>query len=174
MSEAGRNLGAGRWQVFRRITLPLMRPGLFAGATIVFIWSFTELGTPLMVNYGDVLPVKIFDGLRDLHTPTRTFAMVFVMLGSSVGLYAIGRALFGRVGLVLDRRQGVVTRWLGLLVPMLRNIDKHRAGKSNWQTWHNAAILWAGAVLGDEKMIRQAILEPLPPAPQGLVDGLGR
>ena len=35
MEQSAANLGASRWTVFRRITLPLMRPGLFAGGTIV-------------------------------------------------------------------------------------------------------------------------------------------
>ena len=34
----------------------------------------------------------------------------------------------------------------GLLRPMLENIAKHKTGKSNWQTWHNGAMLWGGAV----------------------------
>ena len=42
LNECGENLGATWWQRFFRITLPLIRPGIFAGATIVFIWSFTE------------------------------------------------------------------------------------------------------------------------------------
>ncbi len=42
------------------MTLPLLRPGLFAGGTIVLIWSFTELGTPLMFDYYRVTPVQIF------------------------------------------------------------------------------------------------------------------
>ena len=48
LEEAAQNLGATPWQRFRQIVLPLIRPGLFAGATIVFIWSFTELGTLIM------------------------------------------------------------------------------------------------------------------------------
>lgn len=47
-----------------------------------------------------------------------------------------------------------------LILPMLKNIDKHKAGKSNWQTWHNAAMLWGGAVIGDEAWIRKAIEQP--------------
>ncbi|NLE61737.1 MAG: alginate lyase family protein, partial [Planctomycetes bacterium] len=31
---------------------------------------------------------------------------------------------------------------------------------SNWQTWHNAAMLWGGAVIGDEAWIRKAIEQP--------------
>jgi len=48
----------------------------------------------------------------------------------------------------------------GLLVPMLENIDKHKAGKSNWQTWHNAALLWGGAALRDDRWVRQAVADP--------------
>jgi oligo-alginate lyase len=47
-----------------------------------------------------------------------------------------------------------------LIVPMLENIDKYKAGASNWQTWHNAAMLWGGAVLGDESWVRKAIAAP--------------
>lgn len=42
---------------------------------------------------------------------------------------------------------------------MAENINFHKAGKSNWQTWHNAALLYAGAVTGEGSMIRQALLD---------------
>ena len=63
LDEAACGLGAGRWRRFRRVTLPLILPGVFAGSTLVFIWSFTELGTPLMFDYYSVTPVQIFWGL---------------------------------------------------------------------------------------------------------------
>ncbi len=47
-----------------------------------------------------------------------------------------------------------------LIRPMLQNMDKHKAGKSNWQTWHNAAMLCGGAVIGDESWVRKAIEQP--------------
>jgi iron(III) transport system permease protein len=59
LNESAENLGAGPWRRLFRITLPLIRPGLFAGSTIVFIWSFTELGTPLMFDFYRVTPVQI-------------------------------------------------------------------------------------------------------------------
>ena len=43
LNEAAANMGASRWERFRRITLPLLRPGLLAGGSIVLVWSFTEL-----------------------------------------------------------------------------------------------------------------------------------
>lgn len=47
----------------------------------------------------------------------------------------------------------------GLLLPMLENIDRNKAGKSNWQTWHNAAMIWGGALIGDAAWIRKAITD---------------
>jgi hypothetical protein len=46
------------------------------------------------------------------------------------------------------------------LLPVYRNIDKHRAGKSNWQTYHNAAFMAIGGVLHDADLIRQALEDP--------------
>ena len=62
LDEAAQNLGASRFRRFWRVTFPLILPGVFAGATIVFIWSFTELGTPLMFDFYQVTPVQIFLG----------------------------------------------------------------------------------------------------------------
>ncbi len=61
LEEAAENLGASRFQIFRKITLPLMMPGYFAGAILVFIWAFTDLGTPLIFNYNQVIAVEIFN-----------------------------------------------------------------------------------------------------------------
>ena len=51
MLEAAENMGCSGFTTFRRITLPLIMPGIFAGGTIIFIWGFTELGTPLIMNF---------------------------------------------------------------------------------------------------------------------------
>lgn len=48
----------------------------------------------------------------------------------------------------------------GLLLPMLRNMDKHKAGQSNWQTWHNAAMIWGGAMVNDPAWVQKAIADP--------------
>ncbi len=44
--EAAKDLGAGRWQTFRRVTLPLSRNGLAAGCVLVFISSIGAFITP--------------------------------------------------------------------------------------------------------------------------------
>lgn len=61
LEEAAENQGASHWRVFRTITLPLLWPGYLSGALIVFIFAFTDLGTPLIFNYKRVAAVQIFD-----------------------------------------------------------------------------------------------------------------
>ena len=95
-SQASRNLGAGPIRTLTKITLPLMRPGLFAGGTIVFIWSFTDIGTPLIMNFRDLIPVTIFHELSGAQYTGRTFSLVFIMLAVSVLLYVLGKFVFGR------------------------------------------------------------------------------
>ncbi|HEY7087495.1 MAG TPA: iron ABC transporter permease [Tepidisphaeraceae bacterium] len=96
MQQAAANLGASPWRVFWRITFPLMRPGLFAGGTIVLIWSFTELGTPLMFDFYQVTPVQIFHRIQQISGSPVPYALVVVMLLGSVILYVIGKLILGR------------------------------------------------------------------------------
>lgn len=104
MDEAAENLGCHGLRRLRRVTLPLIMPGLFAGATIIFIWSFTELGVPLIFDYGRVTSVQIFDGIKDLSGNPFPYALVVVMLVTTVVLYIAGKALFGRGGYATSGR----------------------------------------------------------------------
>ena len=96
MDEAAQNLGCPTWKRIFKITLPLIMPGVFAGCTIVFIWSFTELGVPLMFDYTRVTSVQIFHGLKDLSGNPFPYALVTVMLASTIVMYAVSKMLFGR------------------------------------------------------------------------------
>jgi iron(III) transport system permease protein len=96
MEEAAENLGCRGIKRFFKITLPLMRPGLFAGCTIVFIWAFTELGVPLIFDYSRLTSVQIFYGIKDIGGNPFPYALVSVMLFFSILFYAIGKGLFGR------------------------------------------------------------------------------
>jgi iron(III) transport system permease protein len=96
MEQAAYNLGASRWSVFRRVTLPLMRPGLFAGCTLVMIWSFTELGTPLMFDVYTVTPVQVFKQITEVSANPLPYALVVVMLLASTMLYVLGKVVLGR------------------------------------------------------------------------------
>jgi len=56
-----------------------------------------------------------------------------------------------------EQREAIRT---GLIVPMLENMDKNKGGKGNWQTWHNAGMLWGGAAIGDVSWVRKALTDP--------------
>jgi thiamine transport system permease protein len=45
LTAAARTLGARPWQVLRHVVLPLLRPGLWAAGTVVFLFTFTAYGT---------------------------------------------------------------------------------------------------------------------------------
>jgi iron(III) transport system permease protein len=98
MEEAAENLGCTGFRRFRRITLPLIMPGLFAGGTIVFIFAFTELGVPLVFDFTRVTPVQIFYGIKEVAGNPFPFALVVVMLACTALLYAASQFFFGQKG----------------------------------------------------------------------------
>lgn len=124
MEEAAENLGCSGLRKFFRITLPLIMPGIFAGGAIVFIWSFTELGTPLIMNYTRCASVQVFDALKEIGSNAFPYALVFVMLVSSVGLYALTKLLFGRKTYAMQSKAAVqsmarpLTGWKALLASL--------------------------------------------------------
>lgn len=91
MSEAAANLGATPWQRFLKVRLPLMRSGILAGCSITLIWSFTELGTPLMFGFTRTTAVQVFNGLTELESNPIPYALVVIMLAVSALLYLIAR-----------------------------------------------------------------------------------
>lgn len=110
LEQAAVNLGASPLRVLRKVTLPLMRPGLFAGASIVFIWSFTELGTPLMFDYNEVTPVQVFRGLNDIDIRPQPYALVVIMLAASVLVYLLGKLVLGRSSHAMVVKAGAASR----------------------------------------------------------------
>jgi thiamine transport system permease protein len=50
LEQAARTLGASPWQVFREITLPLLRPSILAATLLVFLLDFTSFGVILMLG----------------------------------------------------------------------------------------------------------------------------
>ncbi len=99
MEQAAQNLGCSPWRRLRKITLPLCMPGIFAGAAIVFIWSFTELGVPLVFDYTRVASVQVYDGIKDLNQNPIPYALVAIMLVVSASVFAISKVVLGRSGL---------------------------------------------------------------------------
>lgn len=122
MEEAAENLGCSGFRKFFRITLPLIMPGLFAGGAIIFIWSFTELGTPLIMNYQRCAAVQVFDALKEIGSNPFPYALVFVMLATSALLYSLTKFFFGRKTYAMQSKAAVsytarrMHGWKSLLV----------------------------------------------------------
>ncbi|MBS04079.1 MAG: ABC transporter permease [Gammaproteobacteria bacterium] len=95
LGQAARNLGASRLRTFLHVTFPLLMPGLFAGGTIVFIWAFTDIGTPIIVGYEHLTPVTIFKELATAEVNPRTYSLVFILLSASLTFYLMGKFFLG-------------------------------------------------------------------------------
>lgn len=96
LEEAAASMGLNAFGRFRRVTLPLITPGTFAGSALVFIWSFTELGTPLIFDYNRLTAVQIFDGLKDIGMNPFPYALTAIMLIVVGLIYAASKLIFGR------------------------------------------------------------------------------
>ena len=49
--EAARTLNHSRWQAFRRVTLPQIKPGIAAGALLAALYTLSDFGTPQIMRY---------------------------------------------------------------------------------------------------------------------------
>ena len=126
MEEAALNLGARRGRLFRTITFPLMLPGYFAGAILVFVWAFTDLGTPLMFQYRSVVPVQIFDRVKDINENPMGYALVVLTVVLTAVCFLGSRAFAG------SRRYEMIGRG-------------HTAGREVAAGRWRAAVIRAGA-----------------------------
>ena len=95
LEEAARCAGASWLQILRRITLPLALPGFFAGSSIVFIWSFTDIGTPLIFRFEQLLPVVIYNLRDQVHENPAGYALSLMTLAVSALIFILGRRISG-------------------------------------------------------------------------------
>lgn len=94
--QAAASLGAGRARTFFSVTLPLIVPGVTAGALFAFVTSFDEIVLSLFIQnpFLQTLPVKIFTAMTQTTDPTVAAVAVITMLTSIViilGMQFIGR-----------------------------------------------------------------------------------
>ena len=124
MREAAQNLGAGGGRLFRTVTLPLILPGYFAGAIIVFIWAFTDLGTPLIFGFSRVVPVQIFDAVNEINTNPLGYALVVFVLLLTVALFVVSKRVLA------GKRYEMLARG-------------HTAGHESRATFRQTLAIWA-------------------------------
>jgi ABC-type spermidine/putrescine transport system permease subunit II len=94
VEEAARGLGASPWQVFGRVTLPLIAPGVLAGAALAFVLSFNEFFVALFVGgpEAETLPRRVWPALRYSVSPLVASASAWALLAALAGLFALRAA----------------------------------------------------------------------------------
>ncbi|MFD1588696.1 ABC transporter permease [Halorientalis brevis] len=123
--EAGQTLNSGRWEAFRRITLPQILPGIAAGALLVALYTMADFGTP------NIMRVEVFT--QFIYAQYNAFARDYAAVLSLqlLAVTAVVLAIESRIGVdesgayessgsrgALDVDLGV-WRYPALLVPVL-------------------------------------------------------
>ena len=131
MEEAAMNLGCKGWRLFWRVIFPLGLPGFVAGASLVFVKVFDDLGTPLVMGQTNLLAPQAYlritqVGLED----PMGYVISVLMIVFSIGAMVISaRVLKGRDfstlqkgGSSIQRRQlspmesALAYLWIGLIL----------------------------------------------------------
>ena len=101
LEEAALSLGASRWRTFRRVTLPLIVPGIYAGGLFAFMVSFADVPIAIFLAGASytTLPLEIFYSMAfDFDAPVLAVSTIIVF-GSLLVMWLIQR-LVGIEGLM--------------------------------------------------------------------------
>ena len=98
MEESALNLGAGGWRLFRRVIFPLAMPGYLAGATLVFVKVFDDLGTPLVMGVTNMLAPQAYLRITSvgIDDPQGYVISVIMIAFSILALGLAARVMKGR------------------------------------------------------------------------------
>jgi len=124
LEEAAQGVGAKGWRRFRDITFPLMTPGYISGALLVFIWTFADFLTPLVLGVQDLLAAQAY--LNIVQFVDRRIFRMGIVISALLVLLAIAFVLAARQYVAIKdysslaysrverRRLGPVNRWLAV------------------------------------------------------------
>jgi iron(III) transport system permease protein len=98
MEEAAQTLRADRWQTFRTVSLPLMRPGLANAFLLGFIESMADFGNPLVLGGNfDVLSTEIFFAIVGAqYDQGRAAVLAMVLLFFTLSAFYFQRVWLGK------------------------------------------------------------------------------
>ncbi|PYM88325.1 MAG: hypothetical protein DME13_02645 [Candidatus Rokuibacteriota bacterium] len=88
LEEAAESVGARGWRKLSTITLPLTTPGYVAGALLVFIWTFSDFATPLVLGVHDLLASQAYLNIVQF-VDRRLFRMGLVISALMVALAVV-------------------------------------------------------------------------------------
>lgn len=105
MEESAQNLGASGLRLFRRIVFPLAMPGYVAGAALVFIKVFDDLGTPLVLHQTNLLAPQAYLRITSIgiEDPIGYVASVIMVVASLVALWLAMWTMRGKDYATLQR-----------------------------------------------------------------------
>jgi putative spermidine/putrescine transport system permease protein len=95
LKEAARDLGAGWWDTFLRITLPLTMPGVVAGALICFTLALSAFVTPQILGGGrvQVLPLTVYNSTVEINWPDGAVASLTLLALSVLAVWGLNAVL---------------------------------------------------------------------------------
>ena len=98
LEEASRDLGAGAWATFTKVTLPLSLPGVVAGSLIVFTLSVSAYVTPSILSGGrqNVTSMLIFQQYGTILNFSFGAALSIVLLATTLILVGAYLVVLGR------------------------------------------------------------------------------
>ena len=98
MEESAQNLGASGMRLFRRIVFPLAMPGYVAGASLVFLKVFDDIGTPLLLNINNMLAPQAYLRIASIgiSDPMGYVISVILVIFSLLALWTSFLALRGK------------------------------------------------------------------------------
>lgn len=120
MEESAQNLGANGIRLFRRIVFPLAMPGYVAGASLVFLKVFDDLGTPLLLNVNKMLAPQAYLRITSIgiSDPMGYVISVILVVFSLLSLWTSFLALRGKDYATLQKGGG------GLMKRDLKPLEK--------------------------------------------------
>ena len=95
LERAAASLGATPWRAFRRVTLPLLRPGLFAGLLFAVVVSLNEFVVSLFISnrVTEILPVAMFTYVVNYTDPTMAALSTLFIVATVVAVFVADRLL---------------------------------------------------------------------------------
>jgi putative spermidine/putrescine transport system permease protein len=95
LERAAASLGATPWRVFYRVTLPLLRPGLFAGLLFAVVVSLNEFVVSLFISnrVTEILPVAMFTYVVNYTDPTMAALSTLFIAATFLAVFVADRAL---------------------------------------------------------------------------------
>ena len=112
MEESAQNLGSHGMRLFRRIVLPLSMPGYVAGASLVFLKVFDDLGTPLLLNVNNMLAPQAYLRISSIgiEDPMGYVIAVILVIFSLFAMWIASLALKGKDFSTLQKGGGGLSK----------------------------------------------------------------